>query len=99
MDLSGILFRGLPWLAVAGCASTYRAPGRGADLSVIGVAPAERVQLTDESIRETLEKHPLAPFPGSVAVVRVQETGYRAAIRRRRPSRSSSASSSRPGTP
>jgi hypothetical protein len=59
----------------AGCAS-YVAPGRGADLTNLGVS---REQLTDGYIRTVLDKRPLATLPASIAVARVQDIGYKSA--------------------
>jgi hypothetical protein len=62
---------------LGGCAA-YTAPGRGADLAAVG-APraAELGPGTDASIRQSFDKRPLATFPASVAVARVQTPGYR----------------------
>ena len=64
-------------IALTGCAAHYTTPGRGAQLEMFGGAskPAQDAG-TDGGIREALEKKPLASFPASVAVARVQEPGY-----------------------
>ncbi|HIG29640.1 MAG TPA: hypothetical protein EYQ50_18320 [Verrucomicrobiales bacterium] len=48
-----------------GCAA-YITPGSGINLESI----------RDKSIREQFEKEPAAPFPATIAVVRVQQSGY-----------------------
>lgn len=58
---------------VGGCTS-YAAPGRGADMTVFQAAQA---LTTDEKIRGAYAAEPLASFPASIAVVRVQGEGYR----------------------
>lgn len=60
-----------------GCASSYRVPGRAAELSAFGVDQNAREQLTDSSIQRHLTRQPLATFPAAVAVARVQAPGYR----------------------
>jgi hypothetical protein len=65
-------------LAAGGCAS-YVVPGRAADLSVLGLSERERAELTESSIRDILDRRPLASFPVSVALVRVQCPEYRSA--------------------
>jgi hypothetical protein len=57
---------------VCGC-SSYVTPGRGADMNLLG---ANREAQTDASIAEALAKRPLASFPASIAVARVQAPGY-----------------------
>lgn len=60
-------------LFCVGCAS-YTTPGRGADMTTFGYNQAS---LTDSSVQKRLELKPLATFPTNIAVVRVQESGYR----------------------
>ncbi|HSU68642.1 MAG TPA: hypothetical protein VLJ39_17305 [Tepidisphaeraceae bacterium] len=62
--------------ALCGCASTYAVPGRGAEMRMFG---AERDQLSDGSVVKTLSKRPLAELPTTIAVVRVQSSGYSSA--------------------
>jgi hypothetical protein len=63
-------------LMIGGCAS-YTAPGRGADLSVVGApAASELGPGTDGTIRQAFNKRPTASFPASIAVARVQAPGY-----------------------
>lgn len=64
-----------------GCA-TYNTPGGRADFRAIGLvddpaATAGTGQPTDAVIASGFAKRPAARFPASVAVVRVQATGYR----------------------
>lgn len=54
-------------LIISGCASTkYVTPGKGINLGMI----------SDSAIKEKFETEPMAPFPGRIAVVRVQQPGY-----------------------
>ncbi|MCX5661296.1 MAG: hypothetical protein NTW19_16565 [Planctomycetota bacterium] len=59
-------------LFAVGC-NSYVTPGRGADMSTFGF---NREALTDASVQKKLELKPLASFPATLAVVRVQESGY-----------------------
>jgi hypothetical protein len=52
-------------------------PGRGAQMSLFCGPDTELDRLTDPSVRHELVKQPLATFPAGLAVVRVQEPGYR----------------------
>jgi hypothetical protein len=58
-----------------GCAS-YTTPGRAASFRAMGITADEAASLTEPSITERLERNPLASFPTSIAVVRVQGRGY-----------------------
>jgi len=62
--------------ALGGCAA-YTTPGRGADLSVVGVSPQTQRANTDTSIQVALDKKPLAVFPTGIAVARLQAPRYR----------------------
>src|SRR4051812_12987225 len=62
----------------SGCAS-YVTPGRGADLGRISPAAAATLSsqhAPEDPIAQSFDKRPLAHFPASVAVVRVQQPGY-----------------------
>lgn len=59
-----------------GCGFSYITPGRGADLSAFGLTNELRESLTDSSIQRALDKKPLATFPVTLAIVRVQDSGY-----------------------
>lgn len=61
----------LCFLALASCA-TYTTPGRPADLGTF----------TDPKVKKTYVARPAIRFPANVAVVRVQESGYRSANER-----------------
>ena len=61
--------------ALIGCAS-YVAPGRGANMGAFGISQADREANTDASIQVSLDKKPLAGFPASIAIVRVESPGY-----------------------
>ncbi len=56
-----------------GCASAYVTPGRGADMTAVGLEPGSK---TDSPVQSSLDKRPLAHFPTAIAVVRVQSPGY-----------------------
>jgi hypothetical protein len=71
--ISGAALVGAILTGAGGCASSYATPGRGADLSVIGV---DRNTLTDSSLQSTLDKKPLAQLPAAIAVVRNESPGY-----------------------
>jgi hypothetical protein len=60
-----------------GCASSYTTPGRGATMEMFGATPQAQKVNTDGGIQSILDKKPLASFPASIAVVRVQAPGYR----------------------
>ena len=62
--------------ALGGCATSYATPGRGARMQLFGAAEAEKAEGTDTIIQKALDKKPLASFPASVAVARVQAAGY-----------------------
>lgn len=55
--------------ALTGCESAYRTPGRGADFDVF----------MNEDIEIILERKPAASWPAHLALVRIQEPGYRSA--------------------
>jgi hypothetical protein len=61
---------------IGGCASSYRVPGAAADFSQLGIAPEELAAQTDVPIAQRFQRKPLASFPASVAVVRLQGRGY-----------------------
>ena len=60
---------------LSGCAS-YSTPGRGAQMNLFGATPEAQAAGTDAGIQQVLDKKPLAAFPASLAVVRVQAPGY-----------------------
>lgn len=74
---SAATFALLPTLLVCGCATAYTTPRRGANLREIGLTDQARRVLTDAAVQQALDKKPLAAFPTSLAVVRIQEPGYR----------------------
>ena len=63
-------------LLATGCAS-YVTPGAGAPQKALGITPQDQKLGTDSGIAAAMDKKPLATFPASVAVVRVQAAGYR----------------------
>jgi hypothetical protein len=60
---------------VVGCAA-YAVPGHGANFRQLGMSASQREQQTDPSIKDVLSKKPLASFPATVAIVRIQDTRY-----------------------
>src|SRR5947208_16270065 len=61
---------------LSGCAA-YTAPGRGADLAVMGVSAGAQKAGTPTDINASFDRRPLANFPANIAVVRIQAPGYR----------------------
>jgi hypothetical protein len=61
---------------LGGCAR-YVTPGGPADWRALGVTDEIVGRQTDYTIAEKLQRKPLATFPAAVAVVRVQDSGYR----------------------
>jgi hypothetical protein len=61
---------------LVGCVA-YAVPGKGANFHQLGMTPEQRDRQTDPSISDVLAKKPLASFPATVAVVRIQGSGYR----------------------
>src|SRR5688500_5150296 len=59
-----------------GCAASYVAPGRGAQIAVFGATAEAQAAGTDAYIQKELDRKPLAAFPASIAVARVQAAGY-----------------------
>ncbi|MDQ3440491.1 MAG: hypothetical protein M3478_09100 [Planctomycetota bacterium] len=59
-----------------GCATSYVAPGRGAQMAMFGATPEAQAAGTDTHIQKELDRKPLAAFPASIAVARVQAAGY-----------------------
>lgn len=66
------LFRSMALLAVmlgvAGCASTYRTPGAGIHIGDLSKS--------EEEIAEVIRREPAAKFPVTLAVARLQASGY-----------------------
>ncbi|MEA2735478.1 MAG: hypothetical protein QOE14_1929 [Humisphaera sp.] len=60
---------------LVGCAS-YATPGAGAKMDLFGATPEAQAKGTDGGIASVLDKKPLASFPASLAIVRVQAPGY-----------------------
>ena len=65
-------------LLLTGCVE-YHAPGRGANFSALGITPEAQKAGTPADLNAAFDKRPLANFPANVAVVRLQEPGYRSA--------------------
>src|SRR5687768_8796209 len=59
----------------AGCAS-YSTPGRGAQMDLFGATARDQAAGTETGIAQVLDKKPLASFPASIALVRVQTPNY-----------------------
>lgn len=62
-------------ISVSGCVS-YRVPGGPANFRAMGITEEMLEEQTDVSISRRLERKPLASFPVTVAVVRVQDRNY-----------------------
>jgi hypothetical protein len=63
--------------AMGGCAASYKTPGGPAPMTAFGLSENSREALTDARVREVTRKQPLASFPATLAVARVQASGYR----------------------
>ncbi|MEL6328036.1 MAG: hypothetical protein AAFR38_00095 [Planctomycetota bacterium] len=61
---------------LGGC-TRYHVPGGPADFRAMGLSVMEQEHITDSSIAEEFEKRPAATFPARIAVVRLQDRGYR----------------------
>jgi hypothetical protein len=62
---------------LSGCTSRYMTPGGPAPLSTLGLSGPDKNAATDPQIRPVLAKSPLATFPATLAIARVQQSGYR----------------------
>ena len=63
-------------IVLGGCAQ-YAAPGRAADFRALGITELSQDELTEPAIARRLAVRPAADFPATIAVVRVQDRGYR----------------------
>ena len=72
---AGTFLLAAAWLC--GCTARYCTPGGPADFRALGVTEEVVKDNTDWSIAQRLERKPLAGFPTAIAVVRVQDRGYR----------------------
>jgi hypothetical protein len=72
-----IALPGIALLMLGGCGVHYATPSRGADMSLFGGDDARLQQITDRKVQAALDTKPTARFPVTLAVVRVQEPGYR----------------------
>ncbi|HEX8522970.1 MAG TPA: hypothetical protein VF669_11985 [Tepidisphaeraceae bacterium] len=70
-----LIVLGLCLAATTGCAS-YTTPGGAANLHDFGASPKTQAQQGDAWITSEMNRKPLASFPASVAVARVQAPGY-----------------------
>jgi hypothetical protein len=61
---------------LAGCGARYATPGRGAQLDLFGATADKQAAGTELGIAQVLDKKPLANFPASIALVRVQAPNY-----------------------
>lgn len=71
--------KGMTWVTtllalvlVSGCGAHYVTPGGG-----MSMARLANIELTDGDLASFYETQPAATFPASIAVVRVQDSGYR----------------------
>jgi hypothetical protein len=62
---------------LTGCSAAYHAPGGAADFRALGITPEAQKAGTAVDIQAAFDKKPLAAFPANVAVVRIQQPGYR----------------------
>lgn len=60
---------------LAACQS-YTVPGKRADFEHLGLAEQQRLAAADGSVRNALTKKPLATFPATIAVARIQGGNY-----------------------
>lgn len=60
----------------SGCHTQYVTPGRAADFHALGITPEHVEVLTDTAIAESMSKRPLASFPATIAVLRIQDASY-----------------------
>src|SRR5689334_13105602 len=63
---------------LTGC-TAYTAPGRGANLSELGITPEIQKAGTHADLNAAFDKKPLASFPANIAIARLQEPGYHSA--------------------
>jgi len=63
-------------MVLAACGEAYTTPGGAADFSQLGLTPQEKAALTDSSVQRILDKKPLATFPATLAIARVQAADY-----------------------
>ena len=63
-------------MLLGGC-STYQVPGGPADFNALGISDEQQQGMTEDTIAQEFARHPAASFPASIAVVRVQDRGYR----------------------
>ncbi|HVU64512.1 MAG TPA: hypothetical protein VHC70_11090, partial [Phycisphaerales bacterium] len=61
---------------MCGCVASYVTPGAAADFRALGITAEAAAKQTDFPIAEKLARRPLAPFPATIAIVRVQGSGY-----------------------
>ena len=62
---------------ITGCTSSYVTPGGGADLrTALGLSDDDQPSV-DFAIAEQLDKRPAASFPATLALLRIQDRGYR----------------------
>lgn len=62
---------------LVGCRAEYMTPGGPANFRAMGITAAEAEAMTDASIAERMNRKPAASFPASIAIVRLQDRGYR----------------------
>lgn len=61
---------------LVGCGS-YSTPGGPANFRALNITPEQLEAQTDVGIAERMNRQPLASFPTSIAVARVQDRGYK----------------------
>lgn len=76
MKLGWLAMAGLLGMLLGGCAQSYTVPGGPANFEKLGVTPETRRAMTDPAVQVAIDKKPLAEFPATIAVARVQAEDY-----------------------
>ena len=63
-------------LFLGGCGQAYTVPGGPADFRTLGVTAETKRAMTDPAVQVALDKKPLAGFPATIAIARVQASDY-----------------------
>jgi hypothetical protein len=60
----------------------YVTPGAPADFVALGISPTTQADRTEPKVQAALNRKPAASFPAALAIVRVQDRGYRTSTAR-----------------
>lgn len=71
-----LVLAALTTLNLGGCA-TYTVPGGPANFNALGITEQQQIDMTEDTIAREMDRKPAASFPATIAVVRVQDRGYR----------------------